>query len=270
MDLHRLPNAPPTRLPSRKSPIIDFPTSPLLVLDEMLHFSHPQHPLEKVNLSDLFTCAGCKEFGSGTRFICRLCDFQLHDFCALAPPSLNAHPFHYQHHLSFFSKPVKGGIMKTKCDVCSKPTKGYSFRCNACANFQMHPSCAMLSSEVNFSVHPHPLRLVPINPNLSSADPGFHCGECKRKRSGKVYRCTVCDYHLHAVCAKDMVNGLHDNGIKAPDNQKHNMLGSAAKLAGQVMVEFIGGLIEGFGEGVGEVIVQSMTKSKTNPNPRVY
>lgn len=105
MDLHRLPNAPPTRLPSRKSPIIDFPTSPLLVLDEMLHFSHPQHPLEKVNLSDLFTCAGCKEFGSGTRFICRLCDFQLHDFCALAPPSLNAHPFHYQHHLSFFSKP---------------------------------------------------------------------------------------------------------------------------------------------------------------------
>ncbi|XP_021815559.1 diacylglycerol kinase theta [Prunus avium] len=252
----------PTEFVPRKSPVVEFSTSPQLIFgEEMLHFGHPQHPLSQVNLPDLFTCAGCKEYGAGKRFVCQQCDFQLHDFCALAPPALKSHPFHFQHQLVLYSKSVKGGIAQSKCDVCHKPAKGYAFRCSTCS-FQMHPCCAMLSSEINLQTHPHTLRLLPAtsssngDPNSSSS---FVCGECRRKRSGRVYHCTVCNYHVHAVCAKDMINGLQDNGHKG--REKPSMFGTAARLASQVVIEFIGGLIEGLGEGVAEVFVENIARS---------
>lgn len=82
---------------------VEFPTSPQPG-KEIVHFSHP-HALYEFNLPHLFTCAGCKEYGAGKRFSCLQCDFQLHDFCIMAPPVLNAHPFHSHHQLQFYSKP---------------------------------------------------------------------------------------------------------------------------------------------------------------------
>ncbi|GAV65805.1 C1_3 domain-containing protein [Cephalotus follicularis] len=248
---------PPTK--ESETPSLEFPTSPQLILGgELLHFSHPQHALSQVILPDLFTCAGCKEYGAGKRFMCTQCYFQLHEFCALAPPALKTHPFHLQHQLLFYSKSGKGGMLKSKCDVCAKPIKGYGFRCVACT-FQMHPCCAMLSTEINIPVHPHTLKLLPVVAPVSNVEPaGSVCSECKRRRSGRIYHCTSCEYHLHAVCAKNMVNGLHANGIKCPE--KPSMLGTAGRLASQVVIEFIEGLIEGLGEGVGEVLVQSITR----------
>lgn len=257
---HPTPNPPPPPPPLRN---IEYPASPQIILGEEKprHTSHPQHPLSQVEVSDLFTCSGCKEYGSGFRFTCQQCEFQLHEFCALAPPLLKEHPFHRQHQLSLHSKPVKGGILKSKCDVCWKPTKGYTFRCNACS-YQMHPCCSMLSDQIDIKVHPHPLKLLPANVNSPNGDSasGFVCGECKRNRSGRVYRCRVCEYHLHAVCAKNMVNGLEANGIKGPE--KPSMLGTAARLASQVFSEFIGGIVEGLGEGVGEMFIQTITRGR--------
>ncbi|KAI9070973.1 hypothetical protein K1719_047061 [Acacia pycnantha] len=241
---------------------VEFPTSPEAIFgEEIVSFCHPQHPLVQLEQPELYTCAGCKEYGSGKRFACQQCDFQVHDFCALAPPALKAHPFHSHHLILFHPKPVKGGITKSKCDVCWKQSKGYAFTCSACG-FQMHPCCAMLSTEIEFSGHPHTLKLLPAAATSSNADSGggFVCGECKRRRSGRVYHCTECDYHLHAACAKNMVNGLQANGIKSPE--KSSVLGTAARLASQVVVEFIGGLIEGLGEGMGEVLVQNISRGK--------
>lgn len=105
--MDHLPTAPQTtsRFVPKKCPLIEFPTSPQLILgEEMLHFGHPHHPLSQLDLPDHFTCSGCKEFGAGLRFTCQKCDFQLHDFCALAPPTLKGHPFHSQHQLVFYSK----------------------------------------------------------------------------------------------------------------------------------------------------------------------
>lgn len=88
-------------------PAVEFPAaSPQLILgEEITHFSHP-HPLSKIDLRDLFTCAGCKEYGAGRRFACQLqCDYQLHDFCGSAPQTLKSHPLHHQHPLAFHHKP---------------------------------------------------------------------------------------------------------------------------------------------------------------------
>lgn len=72
------------------------------------HFSHPHHPLLEVTSPYLFTCMGCKEYGAGKKLSCsrQACCFDLHDFCALAPPSLHGHPFRSKHHLVFITKPT--------------------------------------------------------------------------------------------------------------------------------------------------------------------
>lgn len=129
----------------------------------------------------------------------------------------------------------------------------------------MHPCCEMLPGEIVFSNHPHTLQLLAPTAS-SSADPGFICGECRRRRSGRVYRCTACNYYLHAVCAKSIVNGLHDNGIKGIE--KPSMFGAAARLASRAVISFIGGLMEGLGEGVGGVLVQNVPKGRRNCSTR--
>ncbi|KAL0440554.1 UNVERIFIED_CONTAM: hypothetical protein Slati_2538400 [Sesamum latifolium] len=253
----------------RSSSMIEFPTSPHPAVGEQItHYAHSQHPLIELTLPELFTCSGCKEFGAGKRFACEQCEFQLHEFCAVSPPLLKNHPLHGQHQLVFHSKPrpAKGGISWPRCDVCGKSTKGFIFRCKACS-FQMHPCCAMLSTEINFPIHPHPLKLLPAFNTSSSGNMGVNCGECNKRRSGRMYRCTVCEYHLHAVCAKPLINGLGANGIPTPE--KPSALGTAARLASQVVIEFIGGLIEGFGEGMGEVIVQSIARGRCISRRRI-
>lgn len=246
---------------------VKFPVSPQLMNGEqMVHFSHPRHRLSRMCNLNLFTCGGCKEYGAGNGFSCQQCDFQLHNFCAFSPPALKAHPFHSHHQLLFYSKPVKGGIMQSKCDICAKPIKGFAFRCGVCS-FQMHPCCAMLSLEMKMpSVHPHPLRMVGATTSsvVEQASSLVGCGECKRRRSGRVYRCTVCDYQVHAVCAKSVKNGLREKGYK--ETEKASVLGTAARLASQVVVEFLGGIIEGLGEGVGEALVQNIN-GKAAPTP---
>ena len=163
-----------------------------------------------------------------------------------------------------------------RCNVCNKATAGYTFGCSCSAcSFQMHPCCAMLSTEMSFPlIHLHPLILMPSTTTTGN-DHHLHaagcspCGECsRRKRSGRVYRCTMqgCDYHLHAVCAKNMVNGLRANGIKSAALEKEKpssmMLGAVSKIVAVVAFEFVGGLIGGLGQGVGDAIGQSITASK--------
>lgn len=89
---------------------VEFPISPEVpqLGDEIFNETlHPQHPISQTNLPDLFTCAACKEYGAGERFGCTDCDYQLHDFCALAPPVLKRHPIHPLHKIIFSSKPGK-------------------------------------------------------------------------------------------------------------------------------------------------------------------
>ncbi|CAA2996644.1 Hypothetical predicted protein [Olea europaea subsp. europaea] len=237
----------------------DFPTSPQpVIVEEITHYTHPKHPLTKVNLPELFTCTGCKDDGSGKRFACQQCDFQLHEFCALSPPILQNHPLHGQHQLVFHAKPKQAGISWLKCDVCNKTIKGFSFRCRACS-FQMHPCCAMLSTERNFPVHPHTLKLLPpLNTSSSSTDNRILCGECKKTRLGRVYLCTVCDYHLHAVCAKNLINGLALE-YPSPGKADHDWKKGHAT---QVVFEAVGGLFEGLGQTIAEYFLQNIARGR--------
>jgi len=145
--------------------------------------------------------------------------------------------------------------MRSKCDICGKAAKGYSFRCTSCG-FEMHPCCATMHGEMDFPIHQHPLVLFPS----LRGDSNFECEVCHRKRSGQVYCCLACGYYLHAVCAKEMVNGIYVHGIKPP--KKTNMLGAAARVATHAFFAIIGGLIEGIGEGIGEALMDNIGRGR--------
>ncbi|KAF8694872.1 hypothetical protein HU200_037972 [Digitaria exilis] len=234
---------------------------------EIVHFSHPEHRLARFDFPYLFMCMGCKEYGAGKRFMCQTCGFQLHEFCALAPPSLHDHPFHPKHpHLLFFVKPA-GGFLRCKCDICGKAVKGFSFRCASCG-FDMHPCCAAMERMMELpAAHEHVLVLAAQD---AAAETSFVCQVCRRataaaKRPGGsssslVYRCLPCGYCLHARCAKDMVNGLYAHGIVPPE--KRSALATAARVTVNALFGVIGGLIEGIGEGIGEAFVENIGRSR--------
>uniref|UniRef100_A0A0E0M2V1 Zinc finger PHD-type domain-containing protein n=1 Tax=Oryza punctata TaxID=4537 RepID=A0A0E0M2V1_ORYPU len=237
---------------------------------EMVHFSHPEHRLVRLDFPYLFMCMGCKEYGAGRRFMCQLCGFQLHEFCALAPPSLHDHPFHPKHqHLLFFVKP--GGFLRCKCDICGKSVKGFSFRCASCS-FAMHPCCAAMARRMDLpAAHEHPLMLAPSpSPPATPTTEGggvvgtsFVCQMCRRCRRSAgqyVYQCMPCGYYLHARCAKDVVNGLYVHGVAPPE--KGNALAAVAKVTINALFNVIGGLIEGIGEGIGEAFVENIGRSR--------
>ncbi|VAI19112.1 unnamed protein product [Triticum turgidum subsp. durum] len=233
---------------------------------EMVHFSHPEHRLARFDFPYLFLCMGCKEYGAGKRFMCQICGFQLHEFCALAPPSLHDHPFHPKHqHLLFFEKPgngdepSSGGFLRCKCDICGKPVKGFSYRC-ACCSFDVHPCCAAMTRRMELPAHAHPLLLAPDSGAGAGVATSFVCQVCRRRRSGRVYQCMPCGYYLHAKCAKDMVNGLYEHGVVPPE--KSNPLVAVAKVTINALFSVIGGLIEGIGEGIGEGFVENIGRSR--------
>ncbi|RRT59961.1 hypothetical protein B296_00045385 [Ensete ventricosum] len=158
--------------------------------------------------------------------------------------------------ISFTTDHHEGGFLRSKCDICGKAAKGFGFRCTTCS-FEMHPCCAAMRVVMNFPTHQHPLVLSP-SAAVATGDPSTVCSVCQRNRSGRVYRCAAaCGYCLHAVCAKDIVNGLYVHGLRSPD-KPNNMLGTAAKLATQALVGIIGGLVEGIGEGIGSVLMDSI------------
>ncbi|KQJ90790.1 uncharacterized protein LOC104585122 [Brachypodium distachyon] len=228
-------------------------------VSEMVHLSHPEHRLARFDFPYLFMCMGCKEYGAGRRFMCQICGFQLHDFCALAPPSLHDHPFHPRHrHLLFFDKP--GGLLRFKCDICGKSVKGFCFRC-ACCGFGMHPCCAAMTRRMELpAAHGHPLLLAQGSDAGSIIAASFVCQVCRRRRSGRVYQCMPCGYCLHAKCAKDMVNGLYVHGVVPPE--RSNPLVAAAKVTINAIFGVIGGLVEGIGEGIGEAFVENIGRSR--------
>ncbi|KAH9302742.1 hypothetical protein KI387_014325 [Taxus chinensis] len=226
--------------------------SGIKVGEEIQHFSHPQHALNLIYLPYLYTCSGCKEYGAGRRYMCNQCDFDIHEFCAKAPAAVS-HPYHTQHQLIFHKQP--GGLKKSKCDVCGKTTNGFAFRCPTC-NFCLHPCCSQLPNSLSFKGHPeHSLKLLSGSPDGSP----YTCNFCNKKGTTWVYHCAPCDYYLHALCAKPVINGLEEEGIVNVPPKK-SKIGRAARYASQVVQLFVDGLVEGLGEGVGDALLNNVTR----------
>lgn len=171
------------------------------------HFLH-RHPLslmEKVN-QDL-VCSRCLKYLSGPTYGCIQCKFFIHHHCAELPKIEN-----FLHPCPLVLKVLPLPVLY-KCNLCTQPGAGSSYRCEECS-FDMHVECALkptMKSEgdeliIQHFTHWHPLKLLdhPKNMELLGEEDDqvccFICGNLICSASETAYGCKQCKFFLHNSC----------------------------------------------------------------------
>ncbi|KAI3885737.1 hypothetical protein MKX03_027927 [Papaver bracteatum] len=191
-------------------------TSPPEHNGTLRHFTHP-HVLIKQNFEDIqhegydndeFECDGCSAAGSGARYHCKQCSFDLHEDCATCPGFLTSfiHPNHPLERI--WEGPENDHGQLRPCDVCGDQVKGLFYKCSSGAAekryndeshyFFIHPTCSKFQPQLHHAIDEnHPLRLqsVPVIPDA-------WCAICRKlvSSSSWSYRCDPCGINIHPQC----------------------------------------------------------------------
>ncbi|XP_078164465.1 protein VACUOLELESS GAMETOPHYTES-like [Carex rostrata] len=169
------------------------------------HFTHPEHQLLLISKPKNFWCDLCKTFGTGLRYRCDECDFDLHESCTTYPETLSffAHPWHS---LELTDHSASTNDPSICCDLCCEPLKGFYYKCIPCG-FNLHPSCSLSPKIVRTRFHPdHFLTLVPTTGS---------CSACNKNLTVWTYRCGMCSVNLHYNCLFSSSGKEDDEGIEA-------------------------------------------------------
>ncbi|KAG9149492.1 hypothetical protein Leryth_020517 [Lithospermum erythrorhizon] len=151
------------------------------------HPTHPKHPLQELTNAIEFSCDGCHALGSGTRYNCAICEFDLHDFCASCPVTLSSN-LHPNHPLHLQNKVVDDRF----CDLCGDLVNGLFYSCEEC-EVDLHPLCTLLPPTAKHALHPqHILKLQPEKPSW--------CAVCRQVCNLWRYRCNTCCLDIHPEC----------------------------------------------------------------------
>ncbi|KAI3945769.1 hypothetical protein MKW98_023043 [Papaver atlanticum] len=144
------------------------------------HITHP-HVLIKQTFEDIqnegyendeFVCDGCSVEGSGARYHCKQCSFDLHEDCATCPGFLKS-PIHPNHPLELIWEGAeKDHTQLRPCDVCGDQVKGLFYKCSSGAPekryddgnhyFFIHPTSKFQPQLHHPTDENHPLRLQPV------------------------------------------------------------------------------------------------------------
>ncbi|CAH1436614.1 unnamed protein product [Lactuca virosa] len=165
----------------------------LMSTKALTHFMHPSHQLTEHTADTIFICNGCKMYGTGTRFTCTSCNFDLHDYCAKCPPSL---PFTVNHPHPMSLVVNKPQINHNKhCQICRSQIQGLAYMCKDC-DFWIHPLCVLHYLGLRYFIHPtHKLTELTANTN-------YICNGCNIHGTGTRFTCSTCNFDLHDYCAK--------------------------------------------------------------------
>ncbi|KAI3474131.1 hypothetical protein Pfo_028919 [Paulownia fortunei] len=162
------------------------------------HFAHPGHRLTAFDGDKEYLCDGCKTLGTGKRYRCHGCDFDLHDYCGTCP--------------RLVIRKAQGTRQVDRiCDVCADPVEGLFYRCKEC-EFDVHPLCTQLPQKLQHALHKiHPLNL------QSWPVPGL-CAVCRGLCNSWRYRCGICNFDIHLECVLVPV-------VPCPQNAQTNQRG---------------------------------------------
>uniref|UniRef100_A0A8I6X3Y9 DC1 domain-containing protein n=2 Tax=Hordeum vulgare subsp. vulgare TaxID=112509 RepID=A0A8I6X3Y9_HORVV len=156
---------------------------------QILHDAHKDHPLVLRRVAGAgFRCNGCGCNGTGFRYRCDACDFDLHELCATCPPTTLL-PIHGQHPLTF--EPAVVSDEGRFCHLCETAIEGMHYRCRA-TDFDVHPICSQLPAVAVSPLHPEHLVV------LTVAHP-TKCTRCSDVCLWR-YRCNPCGVNLHPRC----------------------------------------------------------------------
>ncbi|XP_031256511.1 uncharacterized protein LOC116114506 [Pistacia vera] len=141
------------------------------------------------------TCSGCSlKIVSGKDYYrCKICPFFLHQVCYNMPRKTR-HPGHPAHYLNLLVMPssAKGSF---KCKACAQNVTGFSYNCAECGIFY-HILCFAVPLFIVINSHSHTLKLE------FSLPYDFECDLCQEPgNKGWLYRCHLCEFDTHLVCA---------------------------------------------------------------------
>ncbi|MCL7029189.1 hypothetical protein MKW94_013126 [Papaver nudicaule] len=158
--------------------------------------------------NDEFSCDGCGMDGSGVRYHCKQCGFDLHEDCATCPEHLTSY-IHPNHPLQrMWEGPENDYGQSRPCDCCGDQVKGLYYKCASGAAekryddgqhyFFIHPVCSKLPLQVRHAIdesHPLKLQSVPVIPDA-------WCAICRKivSSSSWSYRCDPCGVNIHPQC----------------------------------------------------------------------
>ncbi|MCL7050021.1 hypothetical protein MKW94_002927 [Papaver nudicaule] len=208
--------------------------------ETLRHFSHP-HVLVKgagnnPTAYTTFGCDGCGMDGSGIRYQCRQCDFDLHEDCATCPEHLTS-SFHPDHQLERIWEGLEEDYGQLRpCSICGDQVKGLFYKCSSGAAeksydddgvdhyFFIHPTCSKLQPQIILK-----LQSVPVKPDAT-------CAICKEVvssslwsyRSGPPY-----DLNIHPQCVSLPCEDNHQVGS---GNSRSAKVGSGASRSAQQQV----------------------------------
>ncbi|KAI3977762.1 hypothetical protein MKX01_039825 [Papaver californicum] len=189
--------------------------------------------------SNEFMCDACHTLGSGARYHCKQCSFDLHEDCANCPEYLNTyiHPNH-QLELVWEGSSKKDYGQLRPCDVCGDQVKGLYYTCSSGAEkryddgrhfFFIHPLCSKFPYQVHHAIHKnHSLKFQSV--------PAIHdsfCAICRDVVIGSSwsYRCDPCGVNIHLECIT-LPSDDHHSGptyssrsLEDPQTQMHQQKG---------------------------------------------
>ncbi|XP_026430723.1 uncharacterized protein LOC113327811 [Papaver somniferum] len=189
------------------------------------HITHP-HVLIKQTFEDIqnegyendeFVCDGCRIEGSGARYHCKQCSFDLHEDCATCPGFLTS-SIHPNHPLELIWEGAENDHGQLRpCDVCGNQVQGLFYKCSSGAPekryddgnhyFFIHPTCSKFQPQLH---HPtdenHPLRLQPV-PVIPDGNMNSQCVTLPYNN----YQQVIPDGNINPQCAALPYNNYHGN-----------------------------------------------------------
>jgi len=195
-------------------------------LQEIKHFSHPDHPLN-LRLNDkASTCNRCgiHLLRKTYIYVCSICDFKLDLHCAkdAAPlPILENYNLH-EHPLKLFdvSKSLKR-VRLRECKTCDSPflIEKLCYICYQC-KILFHASCAEFFPEANHTSHPqHPLKLLKFAEAPDYADKKCLLCDEKFDQDQGLHHCDVCNFSICRACMKNPP----PVGVESPTTHEHQL-----------------------------------------------
>lgn len=149
-----------------------------------------------------FTCNGCREDGTGGRYTCNLCDFDLHEACNFAEgtPFVD-HPLLENTTFELCFEAPHSKAERRVCDACGTRVLGSHYHCRS-EGLDLHPCCANL---------PPVIQEGGLTFELCKEASG-RCKKCK-KTDGYITYMTLWSYrstceskkeYLHVRCVKEL------------------------------------------------------------------
>ncbi|XP_026395977.1 uncharacterized protein LOC113290603 [Papaver somniferum] len=215
--------------------------------ETLRHFTHP-HVLFKEDTTNRFGCDGCGMDGSGVRYRCKHCDFDLHLDCGTCPEYLNSN-FHPNHELVRVWEGLQEDYgLSRPCNLCGDQVKGLFYKCSSGANeksyyddgghyFFIHPTCAKLPSQVILK-----LQSVPVIPDAPCAI----CRDVVSSSSWSYRSDPPCSLNIHPQCVTLPVDNhqIHHHGGSGTSGSAQQQVEDAAAQAEQLAAAMMAAKIQ--------------------------